>query len=252
MKLVTLGTGTLVPDAERASAGYALIDGADYIAFDLGRGVVQRMCEHGIEPLELSRLHFSHFHPDHSCDLIPLLFAMNYAPEPPRTLPLQIVGPEGLEEFFEGICAVWPWLRPEFPVELVERGTESWTDRGLQFHSFLLSHGDRPNLGYRVESKNGSLAYTGDTGPCDALLSLASGVDILVSECSYPDSRARAKHLSPTPLAEAASAAGVGTLVVSHVYPSASGTEHAEILAQLRACFDGEIFMAYDGFTIEF
>jgi ribonuclease BN (tRNA processing enzyme) len=252
MKWLTLGSGTLVPRADRASAGHALVSGDETFIFDLGRGVVQRMCELGIEPLELRRLQFSHFHPDHSCDLVPLLFAMHYAPEPPREAPLHIVGPVGLQAFFEGLCAVWPWIRPNFTVELEERAEASWMVGEIEFLTVPLFHGDRPNLGYRIESAGRALAYTGDTGPCDALLSLASGVDILVSECSFPDARSRAKHMSPTPLGEAATAAGVGTLVVTHVYPSPSGTAEAEVLEELRRGFDGEIFMAYDGFSIEF
>jgi ribonuclease BN (tRNA processing enzyme) len=251
MRWLTLGSGTLVPHAERASAGHALLHGEETFVFDLGRGVVQRMCENGIDPLGLTRLHFSHFHPDHSCDLVPLLFAMNYAPEPPREEPLHIVGPTGLAVFFEGLCAVWPWLRPKFALELEERSSAAWKVGEIEFHSLPLFHGDRPNLGYRLELAGRTLAYTGDTGPCDALLSLASGVDILVSECSYPDGRARAKHMSPTPLGRAATAAGVRTLVVSHVLPPPLGAEHGGILEELRCVFDGEIFMAYDGFSIE-
>lgn len=252
MRLLVLGSGTLYPDAQRASAGIAVMVDGQLFVFDLGRGVVQRMDEFGIDALGIEQLHLTHFHPDHCCDLAPLLFAMNYGPEPPRSAALHLSGPVGLNEFYEGLCAPWPWIRAKFPLELAERGAESWQAGGVKLQSFPLSHGERPSLGYRLQAGGRSLAYTGDTGPCDALLSLASQVDILVSECSFPDGRARANHMSPLPLARAAAAAGVRTLVVTHVYPGSSGGEREEILKSLKSNFEGEVLMAHDGLSVEF
>ena len=64
MKLIVLGSGTLLPTAQRASAGFALLEGDDWFQLDLGRGVLQRMCQEGLDPLRLRHLFLSHIHPD--------------------------------------------------------------------------------------------------------------------------------------------------------------------------------------------
>ena len=43
------------------------------------------------------------------------------------------------------------------------------------------------SFGFRVEHGGISLAYSGDTGECDALVELARGVDLLLAEASFLD-----------------------------------------------------------------
>ena len=42
-----------------------------------------------------------------------------------------------------------------------------------------------PAYGLRVTADGRTLAYTGDTGPCDALDRLAAGADLLLAEASF-------------------------------------------------------------------
>jgi len=252
MELVVLGSGTLLPTQGRASAGFALKAGEEWIQMDLGRGVLQRMCEEGLEPLSLRHLLLSHIHPDHCCDLVPLLFARNYCSRVSggeiSCTAMELFGPAGFGEFFGRLVEAWRWLEGESPLQIHES-----TGGALQMGSFAveaiaLEHGKTPNLGFRVQTQGKTVAYTGDTGPCDALLSLADRVDILISECALADERASDVHLSPAPLARAAAQAGVRKLVVTHVYPEA---DPEGIHEALRRDFGGEIFMAHDGLRIE-
>ena len=80
-------------------------------------------------------------------------------------------------------------------------------------------------------SGGGSLAYTGDTGPSPEIAALARGVDLLIAEATYPESvpSPDAPYLSSARQAgEYADAAGVGSLLLTHLWP---GTEPARALA---------------------
>jgi ribonuclease BN (tRNA processing enzyme) len=248
VKLVMLGTGTLVPSASQASAGVAILhDGAVYL-FDLGRGVLGRMVQAGLDPLGLRRLHLTHLHPDHCCDLVPLLFALSYAPRPPRTDPLTVVAPVGLADLLGHLQAAWRWLKPPFPLEIREIGAGAWEDGLAVLRAEPLAHGPTPNLWYRVEIGGRSVAYTGDTGPTEALLSLARRVDILVAECSLPDTVESTTHMSPSRLGPVAEAVGCGTLVVTHLYPQ---NDPQTVVRVLKQHYGGRVILAEDLQEIE-
>ncbi len=46
---------------------------------------------------------YSHFHPDHSAELVPLIFATKYPDSSRRQSPLTVVGGKGLNHFFAGL-----------------------------------------------------------------------------------------------------------------------------------------------------
>jgi len=248
VKLYTLGTGTLHPVPNQASAGLALVVDDVLFGFDLGRSVVNRYVEAGLDPLALRYLHFSHIHPDHCCDIVPLLFALNYASSPARTEPLHITAPEGFTNLLDNLRRGWRWLDSEFPLHIREAEEGSFEEGAARVSTAFLDHGSIANLGYRIEADGKTVAYSGDCGPGDGLLSLAGGANILVSECSYGDAQAQASHMSPSRLGQVARAAEIEKLVVTHLYP---GTDPDEVISAIGNHFDGETVVATDGMEIE-
>jgi ribonuclease BN (tRNA processing enzyme) len=248
VKLVLLGTGTLVPEPNRASAGIAVVHEEQVYLFDVGRGVLGRMAEAGLRPLELEYLHLSHLHPDHTCDLVPMLFAMNYGAKPERAKTLHVTTPEGFHNFFDHLRRAWRWVEPRFPFHVREAEEGEFSEGPALLQTLFLEHGTMANLGYRIEIAGKTVAYTGDTGPADRLLSLARGVDILVAECSFSDAKAEAAHLSPTRLGQIASAAECKSLVITHLYPE---TDPDDVERSVKRSYAGEVVLARDGMEIE-
>jgi ribonuclease BN (tRNA processing enzyme) len=58
----------------------------------------------GLDPFAVDRVFFTHFHPDHTVDIVPLLFAIKHSAEEERERSLTLYGPEPFESFFGSIA----------------------------------------------------------------------------------------------------------------------------------------------------
>jgi ribonuclease BN (tRNA processing enzyme) len=130
----------------------------------------------------------------------------------------------------------------------------------------LVNHGPvYPALAYRFDTARGSVVFSGDTGfPCDNLVALASGADVLVSEVidtnfitTWFDDPAAYEaiinHLrtSHTPIEDVgahAQQAGVRTLVLNHIVP---GNTPVRRLREAGRGFSGQLIVGEDLMTID-
>ncbi len=87
------------------------------------------------------------------------------------------------------------------------------------------------------------MAITGDAGPRDDLVNLARGADILVADCTLPPGGIYDGHLNPEQAGELAAAAGVRTLVLTHLPPDA---DLIDLEAHARSRLDGQVTRAAD------
>lgn len=247
MKLICLGTGTLVPQANRASTGLAVVEDERVLPIDLGRNVLNRMVECGLAPLEMEELLLTHVHPDHCCELVSLLFARNYAVPEDQRRPLRLTGPPGVAALVEDLSRAWRWLEPRFPLR-VEEVEDGWTGQrgGFEVEAVAMQHGDIEARGYLVQG-SARVGFTGDTGPGEGLLRLASGCDLLVAECAAAQEPASEVHLSAEALARAVARAGCRRLLVTHLYP---GTDEAALRRILDRGTEAEVLLAEDGLVV--
>jgi ribonuclease Z len=83
-------------------------------------------------------------------------------------------------------------------------------------------HGGMPNFAVRVDAEQaGSVVYSSDTRPCDAVVALASGADTLVHDATYSERhRSRAgghAHSTAAEAGDVAARAGVRRLILAHI-----------------------------------
>jgi ribonuclease BN (tRNA processing enzyme) len=107
-----------------------------------------------------------------------------------------------------------------------------------------------PAYGLRVTADGHTLAYTGDTGPCPALDTLADGASMLLAEASFRDrdQNPDGLHLTGRNAGEAAARNGVSRLVVTHVPP---WYDVGEMLAEARTAYAGDATAAVPGATYD-
>ncbi len=251
MRLVTVGTGTVVPDPDRASSCYFVEHGTTRIVVDCGAGALQGLARSGIPWGEIDGIVISHFHADHIGEIPSLIFALRHGLAVPRSRPLQVWGPEGTRRLFEAWASAFgSWIvDPGFGIEVHEVGPGETVSIGELIARFAPTLHTEESLALRLEAGGSALGYTGDTGPSESLAEFFRGVDLLLAECSLPDDLVGDNHLSPSRLARLAAGAGPGRLAVTHVYPQLWGVD---VPALVRAAgYDGEITMVSDGLEIQ-
>jgi len=248
MQITILGSGTGEPSVKRGSPGILLTAGDRRILIDSGSGTLRALLFQGVTYLDIDTICYSHFHCDHIAELAPILFAMGNMAAP-RQKELTLIGPPGLESYYHSLRALYaPTLDPVgYRVRIEEIGEGVLERPEAAYRALPVSH-SASSIGYRLESRGRSLAYSGDTAYCDNLVTLGRDADLLVLECSFPDEREAEGHLTPRLAGAIARRAGCRRLLLTHFYPLCEGFD---ILAQCRKAYSGEIIIASDGMMID-
>ena len=209
---------------------------------------MRRLLEAGVTIDRLSHIFYSHLHPDHTGELVTLLFASKYPNTYRRLKPFTIVAAEGFVNFYEKLkfaYGEWIELAPGMLriSELDTKGRDH-LDCGLfDVDSLPMEHTDM-SLAYRITGPNGkSVVYSGDTDICDNLVTLAKGVDVLICESALPDEMKVPGHLTPSLAGRIATQAGVKKLVLSHFYPECDAVD---VFEQCRKTYHGPLVLAED------
>jgi len=254
MEITILGSGTSVPLADRASPSVAIFIDGRFILLDIGPGTVRQLAIAGLKYQDIDYIVISHFHPDHTADLIHFFFATRYPPVLEERKPFTIVAPKGFDQFLELLKKPYGrWLDlPERLMSTEELKTGAEDSRefgGFKLSSAPVNHTPQ-SLGYRIEDNSGkSIAYSGDTGYCEGIVELARDADLLILESSFPNDEAIAGHLTPSEAGDIATRAGVKKLLLTHFYPEILTTD---IEAQCRKTYQGDLVLATDFMSLPF
>lgn len=277
-KLILLGTaGGPTPKPDRSAPAQAVVvDGHVYV-IDCRNGVAGQIVRAGLPLSTVRGVFMTHHHSDHNADygtLMLLAWASNL------TDPVDAYGPPPLvkmtrawleaNEFDistrivdEGRPPLEPLIRPH---EVTGPGLVHEDDR-VRVTATLVDHPPiETALAYRVETADRSIVFSGDTAFSPALIELARGADVLVHECIHlpaieamaaedPAAKTlsehlRASHTSAEDAGRVAAEAGVDTLVLSHLVPSAGGIPDELWREHAARRFDGRIVVGHDLMSI--
>jgi ribonuclease Z len=271
-QVVILGTGTPIPDTERAGAGVAVIYKGEAYVFDLGAGVVRRALEarkaHDIPslyPSSICCVFFTHLHSDHIVDYPELLGTLWWR----RVQPLRVWGPAGTARMTDGVEAMMgvdydlridsgaPIAHPEFheaQVTEIEPGIVFEGD-GISIEAFPVNHGSvKPAFGYKIVTDDRTIVISGDTSYSETLIKKATGADILVHEVAseagvsaqseqWQDYH-RSSHSTTSVIAEIGQRAHPKKIVLYHAlfYDQPEDS----IVEEIRQGYDGDVVLAND------
>ncbi|GAB3285436.1 MBL fold metallo-hydrolase [Parasphingorhabdus pacifica] len=256
MKLTILGCSGSVPAPDSPASGYLVEAGGARIVLDLGNGTLGAL-QRLVDPFSVDALLLSHLHPDHCADFGGLTVLRRYHPNPPydpASERLPVWGPEGTAERLAALYATDASERAETDLSDVfdfsALSAEPFRVGPFEIRAVRMDH-VCPAWGLRIEAEGKVLAYTGDTGPCDALLELGRDADVLLAEASWVDfdDAPVNVHLSGRQAAEAAKESGAGRLLLTHLQP---WTDREAILDEARGTFDGptELVEAGRAYTV--
>ncbi len=250
MEITVVGSGTVVPRLRRRQSCVVVRAGGETLAFDLGSGAVRGMVQAGLNPFAVDRIFFTHFHPDHTVDVVPLLFGINYAADEERSRPLHVTGPYPFGRFWSSVMAVWgEWMAGDYPTIVSELPYECPSPLDLCGCRLSWAQAEhRPeSIAYRLDADGRAFVYTGDTEYSEPVVELARSAHTLLIECSFPDNAPVPGHLTPSGVARIASEASVERVVLTHLYPA---VDNDQLASEVCRYYDGEVVVAEDGLRL--
>jgi ribonuclease BN (tRNA processing enzyme) len=205
----------------------------------------------GLDWMGITHVFLTHFHADHISDLPTLMYAWRYGAIPYRTTDANMIGPPGFLDLFDRIDAAFGGdLRQlGFPVNLVELGdgADLRLSPDVSVSARKVPH-TAESVAYSVQAGRRRVVYTGDTSFDLSLAEWAKGCDVLLMECSLPESMSVPAHMTPEQCGEFAALARPTRLVLTHLFPPLDRIDVAGIVATR---YDGPVQVAYDGWTVE-
>ncbi len=250
MRLTILGSGTNVHPT-RAAAGY-LVQTDHTMLLDFGPRTLSNLLKTGIDRHQITHILISHFHADHFSDFITFFFdAVIYTKHGGGRRPdLTVIGPKGSKHLLGMILKTFPsFSSAPFRVTIKEVGDRSFGIGDTRISPKTMTHVPELHcLGYRIEYRGKTLAYSGDTMYCDNLVRLCQDVDVALLDCSFPANKPGPVHLHAGQCGQVAKEGGVGRLLLSHFYPIA---ERYDVKAQAGEEFNGPITVGQDRLVIK-
>ncbi|MEN6434609.1 MAG: MBL fold metallo-hydrolase [Anaerolineaceae bacterium] len=248
-KVTVLGSAHAVPDLDHDNAHLLIQAGKTNVLVDCSSSPVQRLQKAGVALDDIGDIIFTHFHPDHVAGA-PLFFMVMWLQG--RQKPLQLYGLDvTLSKMHQNMqlygYETWPGCYPmQYHPIPSENGTLVMENDDLKITSSPVKH-LIPTIGIRADFKSAgkSMAYSCDTEPCEAVVELARGADILFHEAAG----GLKGHSSPEQAAEIAQEAGVKTLYLIHY--AYAHPELNEMVKRAQRIFSGPVILTYDFMTIE-
>jgi ribonuclease BN (tRNA processing enzyme) len=269
-RLVLLGTkGGPTPGRFRAPASSLLVVEGEPFVIDAPDGVAGRLVQAGVPLARLRNVFITHNHSDHNAGLGALLVL---AWGSGLQTPVDIYGPAPLERLVAAHLAAnqydiqvrmeeegRPPLVPLIHAHEVTAGPVMATDK-VRIRCARADHYHVTDYAYRFDTPDRSIVFSGDTRPSDALIELARGADILVHEAMLEsalrdlnDGNAPTlmdhllrSHTTTEELGRVAQAAGVRTLVLTHLVPAGPNLTDAMWIEGVRRHYRGRIIVGRD------
>ena len=274
-RLILLGTaGGPRPRATRGAPAQVIIASGSAYVVDCGNGVARQLVTAGVPLRSIRDVFITHHHSDHNADYGTLLLLAWSAG---LSTPVDTFGPPPLahitETFFEmSATDIDARVRDEGRVDprpLVRAhelrvGGFVFEDANLKVTAAVVDHPPMTlAFAYRFDAPDRSIAISGDTRRSDALVALARGADILVHEAMFAPAVDRliadvpnasdlkrsilSHHTTVEDAGRVAQAAGVGTLVLSHLVPAEDpGVSEEMWIEAARTHFRGRVILGRD------
>lgn len=224
MRFTVLGASAVRPNPGGACAGYLLEAGEEAWLLDCGPGVLAELTRRR-SVASLSGVVLSHAHPDHILDLVMVRQALEHAPGEARAGALPVWHEAETAPALARLAEAFssddePFWTPSIDLRPLGMGDE--LALGPLRMRFAPTEHYLPCLAMRIEDPAGRvLVYGADSGPCQALVDLAEGADLLVLEATLPrraGNEAQFGHLAAEEAGAIAARAGAKRLLLTHTF----------------------------------
>jgi ribonuclease BN (tRNA processing enzyme) len=219
------------------------------LVLDLGPGAFGALYRY-LDPGTVAAIGLSHLHPDHCLDLCAFYVAAAYSPTAPWPR-IEVYGPGATAE---RMTRAYEVPEPGAPPSGIRSHFDyrDWAPE-QRIGPFLLTTAPvaHPVEAYAIRVREDvpggrTLVYSGDSGPCPALLEVARGCDLLLVEASLLEAEDNPPdlHLTGRQAAELARQAGAGSVLLTHIPP---WHDPHQVLAEASPHYAGTLALAHAG-----
>jgi ribonuclease BN (tRNA processing enzyme) len=242
-----IGCGTI--DFKRHSSSYLITAGDRRLLFDIGRGTIDNLMKAHIDPYAIDAIFLTHFHSDHTIELVPFITAVIHNPEH-RKLKSKytIYGPSDTKMRIMRFLSVFDIDEEKFDrsfkiIELKPNTTFSIDGIIIKNYSNV-HHQTIKSISYRISYNNKTIFYSGDSEKCSGIFTGCKDANIALLECT---SKSRRGHLDGIDAGEIAQSSKVEKLIITHI-----GTDYPDdIRKEIRKSYHGKIIIAKEFMKIK-
>jgi len=225
LHIFVCGSGSPMPDPDRAGPCLGVVAGPRVFVIDAGSGGPRRLARMGFPVGRIERVYLTHLHSDHIDSLGELMLQAWIGGS--RRQPLPVAGPQGVEDVVAGFNTAY---RTDSAYRTAHHGPEVADPAGFggvaevipapegpERRSVILKEGDltlsviavdhapvSPAFGFRIDYRDRSVVVSGDTTYSADLIAAARGADVMLHEALRPQMVAVMR--------DAAAARGAGNL----------------------------------------
>lgn len=249
-RVIILGSSNAVPTKDHENTHMVVVGEERMVLVDCVSNPVLRLEQAALDYNDLTDIVITHFHPDHVSGLPLLLMDMWLMG---RKKPINIYGLHFTLDRVEDLMRSYYWAEwPRFFPVAFHRLPASELSPVLDCPDFkIFSSPVRhmiPTIGLRIEfgRRKKTMAYSCDTEPCEEVIHLSEGADVLIHEAAG----ASRGHSSAAQAGEVASRAEVGSLYLIHYATGRFGA--GDLVEQAHETYPGNVALATDFMTLEF
>lgn len=231
LSVTVLGCSGSYPGPGGACSGYLVRGAGTTLWLDAGSGTLANLQRH-VSLHDVDAVVLSHEHPDHWSDVEGFRVACAYVVERSG---VPVYATAGVGE------RVFPDFEPVLEWHVVGDGDQVQIG-GLAVRFARTDHPPE-TLATRVDADGRSLAYSADTGARWSFEALGPGINLALCEATYLSDREKpgSTHLSARQAGAMARRAGVGRLLLTHLWPI---IDPARAREEAAAAFGGPVAVA--------
>jgi len=249
VNITVIGCSGTFPGPDSPCSSYLFEQDGFRLLVDAGNGSTG-LLQREVSLLDIDAVAISHLHGDHYLDLVTYTYARRYHPAgDPGLLPVH--GPSGTADHLAGAfgsARIGNLLDEVYTFETLKDGGDSEIGP-FRVETLRVNH-PVETYAMRITAGGHTVAYSADTGVCDAVVQIARDSEIFFCESSYHDGDDNPPdiHLTGSEAGRAAESAGARRLVLTHLVPWG---DPMRSVGEASSTYSGPIETAFTGAKFE-